>query len=437
MAEKPARLDTWKEIARYLDRDVRTVMRWEQEHELPVHRVPPGGKGRSVFAFADELDDWLQGPGAASEPANQGNDSGGAGSWRRTPARRFSLLAGALGFAAVGASLVALWPRSDLGVVEFTYAGDSLIALGPRGEAVWSHRLDSRFRRLPGQAAPQSHLIYDLDGDGRREILVNDNFYVGSSSVEEGRLFCFSSSGELRWTFLFGDTLNFGDDQFLPPWRAGPLSVYQSAAGPRIAWALRHVWWPSLLLVLDGAGTPIDRFVHPGWILSLAAVESDSGPRLLAGGVSNAHQAAMLAILDGDRVSGSPPQSDDVRYSCRNCPPGHPLQYLLFPRSELNVAAGLPHNRLNGLDITDFGYSLRALEAEAPLPTSAERIFEMGRDFSIRRVKFSDGFWSYHRVQELESRLGHSAEDCPERDGVLVRVWTRNDAWRDVSVPTG
>lgn len=92
----------------------------------------------------------------------------------------------------------------------------------------------------------------------------------------------------------------------------------------------------------------------------------------------------MLAILDGNQVSGQPPESQDYRFHCQNCPPGSPLSYLLFPRSELNITAGLPYNRLNGIDITDYGLNLRCVEAEAPLPTSAERIFEMDPTFVLR-----------------------------------------------------
>src|ERR1700746_1003872 len=32
------RLDSWKEIAAYLDRDVTTVQRWEKREGMPVHR---------------------------------------------------------------------------------------------------------------------------------------------------------------------------------------------------------------------------------------------------------------------------------------------------------------------------------------------------------------------------------------------------------------
>lgn len=52
------RLDSWKAIAEYLGRNVRTVTRWAEQRHLPVHRVP-GGKRQSVFAYSDEIDAWL------------------------------------------------------------------------------------------------------------------------------------------------------------------------------------------------------------------------------------------------------------------------------------------------------------------------------------------------------------------------------------------
>ena len=52
-------LNSWKEIANYLGRGVRTVQRWERDLGLPIHR--PKGKDRSaVLAFSEELNAWLQ-----------------------------------------------------------------------------------------------------------------------------------------------------------------------------------------------------------------------------------------------------------------------------------------------------------------------------------------------------------------------------------------
>ena len=58
---KPAldRLDSWKEIAAYLKRDVTTVQRWEKREGMPVHRHLHDRMG-SVYAFSSELDAWVQ-----------------------------------------------------------------------------------------------------------------------------------------------------------------------------------------------------------------------------------------------------------------------------------------------------------------------------------------------------------------------------------------
>ncbi len=51
------RLDSWKEIAAYLKKEVRTVQRWEKNMGLPVRRLAQGKQG-SVFAYKSELDTW-------------------------------------------------------------------------------------------------------------------------------------------------------------------------------------------------------------------------------------------------------------------------------------------------------------------------------------------------------------------------------------------
>ena len=51
------RLDSWKQIADHLKRDVRTVQRWEKKEGLPVHRLVHGALG-TVYAYKTELDAW-------------------------------------------------------------------------------------------------------------------------------------------------------------------------------------------------------------------------------------------------------------------------------------------------------------------------------------------------------------------------------------------
>lgn len=52
-----APLESWKEIAAYLQRDVRTLMRWEKHEGLPVHRHHHLSRS-SVYAYPSELEAW-------------------------------------------------------------------------------------------------------------------------------------------------------------------------------------------------------------------------------------------------------------------------------------------------------------------------------------------------------------------------------------------
>ena len=58
------RLDSWKDIATYLRRDVSTVQRWEKREGMPVRRHQHEKLG-SVYAFRSELDTWARGRGIA------------------------------------------------------------------------------------------------------------------------------------------------------------------------------------------------------------------------------------------------------------------------------------------------------------------------------------------------------------------------------------
>jgi|SRR5579859_6248424 len=52
-------LNSWKEIAAYIGRGVRTAQRWERDLALPVRR-PRGKKRSAVIAVPSEIDAWLR-----------------------------------------------------------------------------------------------------------------------------------------------------------------------------------------------------------------------------------------------------------------------------------------------------------------------------------------------------------------------------------------
>src|ERR1700687_1516654 len=51
------RLESWKEIAAYLGRDVTTGRRWEKQERLPVYRLQHSKLG-SIYAYTSQLDAW-------------------------------------------------------------------------------------------------------------------------------------------------------------------------------------------------------------------------------------------------------------------------------------------------------------------------------------------------------------------------------------------
>lgn len=84
------RLESWKAIAAYLDRNVRTAKRWEVNEGLPVHRHRHLS-GNSVYAYSREIDLWREN----RKPA---------GAQRRAvpePRRPWSMLAAAVALAAL------------------------------------------------------------------------------------------------------------------------------------------------------------------------------------------------------------------------------------------------------------------------------------------------------------------------------------------------
>ncbi|HEX9158928.1 MAG TPA: hypothetical protein VF835_01770 [Rhizomicrobium sp.] len=123
---KGRRLDSWKAIAQYLGRDVRSVQRWENERRLPVYRIP-GEKSGAVFAYEGELDQWLLSgaretiatPGAAAGAAHDPAEPEASGKVPQ-PAARLTLFvaAGLLGALAVAAVTIPLlrgvWPSGPL-----------------------------------------------------------------------------------------------------------------------------------------------------------------------------------------------------------------------------------------------------------------------------------------------------------------------------------
>ncbi len=81
--DKGKYLDSWKEVAAYLGRNIRTCRNWERDLGLPVHRLDGSSKSH-VFAYTGELDDWREKKGRL--PENGETRTGDLAETNRPPA---------------------------------------------------------------------------------------------------------------------------------------------------------------------------------------------------------------------------------------------------------------------------------------------------------------------------------------------------------------
>ena len=197
-----SRLDSWKEIAAYLRRSVRTVVRWEQEEGLPVRRQSHRKRG-TVYAFPDELDAWVKSrspevaPEASEQPVEPGGQPMAAELPRSAWRRRIALVATTLVILAGAAWILIprrVYPREvALAVLPFVNE-DAEPALEPLSDGIaedLTHRLSRAagpdFRVLAhamvrGTHLPPSGLPAAMQRLGANTVL------VGRFSERGGRL---------------------------------------------------------------------------------------------------------------------------------------------------------------------------------------------------------------------------------------------------------
>ena len=433
------RLNSWKEIAGYLDRDVRTVSRWEKEKGLPVHRVP-GGKRKAIYAFTGEIDNWL-----ASANLENGDQTAGN---HKQPLTLFQQQPRSIGVLSVFAAVIIVaaltaflrLSRTPWEPAEVEFKNNEMFVRDKTGAIGWWYHFSRPLDRNVTAAASNSSRrtqIVDLDSRNGPEVIVVVGFSDSESreSHPADGLFCFSSGGKALWNLAADATFSFRDHDCGPPWISEDLLTFSNGSDRRIAWVSRHhMWWPGIVLLLDEKGQIVSKFVNSGWIMTLKTLENRGGTFLLAGGISNSNNSAMMAVLDAAKASGTSPEPAGSPYQCQNCPEGKPLRYLVFPRSELAPYLGFEPNRVSGIYVTKDGVEVRVRESHAENEFGrVEAIYEFSRDLRLLGASFSDAFAEVHRFLENEGRLKHSLQECPERSGPkAVRSWDPKNGWTEL-----
>jgi len=183
------KLQSWKEIADYLGVTVRSAQRWEKIAGLPVRRL---GRGRSarVVAFTGELDEWMASGGAR----NAASEASPALAGEARKRRLWLVAAGSLaGAALVALVLIRLLAPGD--PHHWTFSDGVLTVLDARGKVCWRKQLPEPQRSRGPQDQPLVQLA-DIDGDGRREVLLDR--VPASSERQRAALQCYEAGGKLR-----------------------------------------------------------------------------------------------------------------------------------------------------------------------------------------------------------------------------------------------
>src|SRR6267143_6183008 len=156
------RLDSWKEIAAYLNRDVTTVQRWEKREGMRVHRHLHERMG-SVFASRAELDAWALGRNLRAAQENE-NDAP-------------PLIAAAPPQLAVSTSR-----RKWTFVLPLAVAGVALAI----GAGLWFQRKEYFWRNPIADARFQT--VTDFDGVAQAATVSRDGHFVAFLSDRAGQM---------------------------------------------------------------------------------------------------------------------------------------------------------------------------------------------------------------------------------------------------------
>ena len=147
---EPDRLDSWKEIAAFLGRDVTTAQRWERREGMPVHRHQHDRMG-SVYASRAELEQWVRSRNLRG-PAEEG-----------TPPA-----------SAVQSSTV--W--------NFVWPVAALVAVLALGAALWLRKTEYFWRSPIADARFQT--VTDFDGVAEAAAISRDGQFVAFLSDRDG-----------------------------------------------------------------------------------------------------------------------------------------------------------------------------------------------------------------------------------------------------------
>jgi len=305
-------LETWKQIAAYLNRRVRTCQRWEQEYGLPIKRYIDSNKSR-VFAYKSEIDNWL---------LSQKNKINKQKKHFFTPAKfpKYALHLAVICFFVLLVQLVL--PKTEKEIHGFKIEGSRIILLNPDQKNLGAyntpyHNFDkSRYKapennRYPDFKTHKSYLIDDIDRDGHKELI----FVIRTTdSHGENRLVCLSHKAKEKWSFTAGESKGFSFFQNFPYQHILGFDIIDMNKDGRqkiLVISNNKTHQQGLVTFLNFSGQPVGFSKFKGEITDFMYHSPNGLKRLLLAGYSIDHNpiCQVIDLMDQIETKGTEDQS--------------------------------------------------------------------------------------------------------------------------------
>lgn len=405
-------LNTWQEIADYLNVSIRAAQIYEHDHELPVHRLP-GGRAR-VWAYQEELDAWKKAweergrngpplpPAELLETATPVPDPPEPLTRPRWPL--WLLLPLLLGTATI------LWIRRPGEPAQFRVDDRSLIAEDRNGRVAWRYRFEEP---LDPNAYRSSTEVWlkggDLDGDPATMEFVFRLAPRGTGDVHSERLVAFTVKGELMWSFTTGRRVKAKRRELSSIYDVNSFAIVPSRKGtPLVAFSANHASaYPNQVGALNGKTGKLEReYWHSGHLLRLSVHDwdRDGESELLLAGVNIGRADATLIILDPLRMGGASVQPEGDPSQLEGFAPGVEKAVVRFPRSCMARRWGRM-NRAARFSVLPSGLEIVVFDGN--IESGAFLVYSLDRNLNVVQVDPSPDFSVRHHRQQREGDLDH------------------------------
>jgi len=426
-------LTSWKEIAAYLDRDVRTCVRWEQRYGLPIHRLERDSKAK-VFAYKDQIDAWLAERSAGGKARSDGR--GLASSLLRP----LPILLALAGLAAAAYMLFFRAPSAASPSVpaDFHIRGSELVIVDAQDRQLWT--VDTKLADLEQEKVYRDHyqektpgpdyvpiwpyvMIRDLNGDSRPEVL----FCTQTRSEDrEGTLICFDTVGTEVWRFEAGRALDFGGLPYRKEYRIFGFNVedYDGDGALEVLVLSHHKPdWPCQAVLFDAAGKVEGEYWNAGYFMDgqVGDVDGDGLKELVLSGVNNEYRRGCVAIFAPGELRGSSPQTE-AGFCSSDLGEGGQSAYILFPKSDVHAAIRFEGDPINRFWIHD-GDGLTAMTHETQI------FFDLDRNLKVRYITLSNLFWNLHERFVKEGSVRSIEDDQYKQTLADSLLFYKSGSW--------